>query len=187
MLPLLVEVRDKFVLVVGSGRVGQRKARRFSAAGAHVTLWDKEVAPPMDIEAAVVRQALAQFNLIVLATNDEGYNQWLEFHARQLGIWCNRADSTAFNDFHTMASVRRGLLSVSVGTEGALPGLSKQLTQALEALFPEELGEDLDALAKLRAAILSGPPEEKDESMAALQQKIDALVADVTDKWPKSK
>lgn len=187
MIPVLLDVNGKAVLVVGAGHVGQRKAEAFRAEGAEVTLWDLKTAPPQKTTRGEVLERLRPFDLLVLATDDSAYNEWLSACARELGIWCNRADAGSLGDFQTLSTVRRGPLSIAIGTEGEAPGLSKSLAKALDQGLPKDLGTAVSEIGDLRRAMLAAPEEDKDRLRAALKRDIEALVAKVTDRWPSKR
>lgn len=156
-LPLLVDMAQRRVVVVGAGRVAARKVGRLLAASAEVFLVAPEAAPELvaraeagELSWARRRARIADLHgaeLLVLATDDGEANAQLALAASQRGIWVNRADVAGGGDFHIPAEARRGDLSVFVSTGGRSPKLARRLRQWVEG----ELGGWAQALERLAA------------------------------------
>jgi precorrin-2 dehydrogenase/sirohydrochlorin ferrochelatase len=65
----------------------------------------------------------------------------------------NVEDVVPLCDFHTPAVVRRGKLTLAVGTGGASPAVARVARERLEAAFPPGWGEALDEIAEARARL----------------------------------
>jgi precorrin-2 dehydrogenase/sirohydrochlorin ferrochelatase len=86
--------------------------------------------------------------------------------ARSAHVLVNVEDVLPLCDFHTPAVVRRGKLTLSVGTGGSSPAVARAAREQLEEAFPEAWADALDEIA---------------ESRVRLRQQgatFDALVAD---------
>lgn len=186
MMPIMIDVKDKKVLIVGPGQVGLRKAQAFRAQGAHVTVWDQGESPEMTMPLGEVQGLLAPYDLMVLTTPDQAYNDWLTEIGRGIKLWINRADHATRGDFFTMATVERDFITLALGTGGQVPGLSKALAQAFDVRIPKNLSSQLAGLQQLRALYIKAPMGDRRKIKDELQMKIDALVAYVTDKWPEA-
>lgn len=179
MLPLLVNVSDKKVLVVGYGKVGRRKAQQFRDQGAKIWVYDYGLVVEASAEGLQIFQQnplevadLSAFSFVVVATNDPDYNEAVMAHCQGQGIWCNRADSPDDNDFHTMATVWRGDLGVSVTTQGAVPGFAKAIKSSIEAWLPDDTGLFLDSLKLERQQAIGLEEPQKSEQLARIEKRI---------------
>jgi precorrin-2 dehydrogenase/sirohydrochlorin ferrochelatase len=133
------------VLVVGGGRVGARKARRFareatvvvaSPAFADADFGDAErvrtAVTPDDAEAWLDRTDPA---LVVAATDDGPLNEALADAARDRGVLVNRADQRGPREIGSVvvpATVRDDPVVVALATGGRSPALSRYLRERIE-------------------------------------------------------
>lgn len=176
-LPLLVEMDGLSALVVGLGRVGRRRARALTEAGCAVTAVDPQT-PPADWDPGDIQvlgrdygmDLLDGRDLVVIATDDVFLNAWVMNDCRICGIPCNRADDPDGSAFIFPSVVRRGLLTLSVCTEGASPGLTRRIADELAGQYGPEYGERTRLLKALRRKILAAglAPEEKRRKLAEL-------------------
>ena len=183
MLPIMIDVKDRQVLIVGPGTVGSRKEKTFRQAGAIVTLWDQSNCLPIDSDIVAVDQSLAPFDLLIIATANKDYNTWLSAHAKRLKLLCNRADNGSDGDFLTMAQMQRGPLTIAVGTEGQLPGLSKALVNAIDRRVPKDVEDSLLILCNLRKEMVALSSDNRQPIQSRIQLEIDKFVTYVTDNW----
>ena len=121
--PLLLDLTDVPVLVVGGGTVASRRVPALLAAGAVVTV----VAPELtdSLRTAAIRHEarpyvdddLAGQQLVLACTDDPEINARVHESARSRGLWCVRADSAADSSAWVPASGRVDdvLISVSAG------------------------------------------------------------------------
>jgi siroheme synthase-like protein len=143
--PVMLELRDVPVLMVGGGNVATRKVEGLVAAGARVTVVAPMVLEEVAAMAAEVRERpycsddIAGHRLVMTATDRPEVNAAVAAHATAAGVWVNSADDPANCSFILPAVTRRGPVTVSVGTDGASPALARHLRDriAAEVLGPE--------------------------------------------------
>jgi precorrin-2 dehydrogenase/sirohydrochlorin ferrochelatase len=166
------------VLIVGGGRVAERKIKSLLWAGAKVRLIAPQVTPDLagfssngQIEWLArpwlpgdVRDFSAAL-LIFAATDNPTVNAQVQTEARQYGRLLNRADSPATCDFTVPGVVRSGeiTLAVSTGiytngnlseiTEGANPALSVYLRKKLKMAIGPEYSRLSGLLRELRPKV----------------------------------
>ncbi len=195
MLPLLVNVANKKVLVVGYGKVGQRKAQQFRDQGASIWVYDEVYWAGTSTEAGkgsaadanaeedtskvynfgfdpLSVESLRDFSFVLIATSDGNYNQKVKDHCQDQGIWCNRADAPEENDFHTMATLWRGELGVSVSTQGTVPGFTKNLKDYIDHLLPPDTQSFLESLKQARKMAIELEEPEKTAQLALITDRI---------------
>lgn len=107
--------------------------------------------------------------LVVSATNDPLLNTAIAGMARNIGIPVNAVDDTPRCDVYFAATFRRGPLTLALGTEGAFPGLSRSVREALDALVPEGDADLLQTLTDLRQDLLKRLPDPAARRQVLLQ------------------
>ncbi len=164
--PLFLDLAGRPCVVVGGGMVAERRVEALLMAGAGVTVISPDLSPALSalLEAGRIRHVprpyrsgdLAGAELAFTAVDDPAVSPVVALEARERAVWLNAADDPAHCDFILPGLVRRGVLTVAVGSSGASPALTRALREHLDsALGPEwvTLGE-LAATARreLRAA-----------------------------------
>ena len=173
--PVVLTGLESGVVVVGGGEVAARKVEGLLAAGARVTVVSPRLAPALEQLAAQDRVTVLQrayqpgdlegARLAIAATDDPVVNQAVWQEAQERGCLVNVVDDPAHCTFHTPAVVRRGPVTVAVGTGGASPALAKHLRREIEAVVGPEYGQLAALLAELRPRVQAHIPPEKRESL----------------------
>lgn len=161
--PVFVDLAGQPCLVVGGGSVAERKVAALLAVGARVTV----VAPV--VTAAIAAWAdegtiahvarvyrpgdLVGHRLAFVATDDRQVTDAVADEGREWNIWVNAADDAARSDFILPSIVRRGPLTVAVGTGGASPALARLVREDLETWFGEEYGALVEVAADVRGEL----------------------------------
>lgn len=161
--PVILDLHDVAVLVVGGGRIGARKAEGLVAAGALVTVVAIEASEHLcGIEIAELRERafetadLEGVRLVVTATGDAAVDAAVSATARGRGIWTNAADQPIDCEFILPAIARVGRVTVAVSTDGASPALARELRNVIAELLTDELGALAEELAAERLAVQQG-------------------------------
>jgi precorrin-2 dehydrogenase/sirohydrochlorin ferrochelatase len=160
--PMMLDVTDRLVVIIGGGRVAARKARGLIDAGARRV---RMVSPtfsedvPAGVEQVVGRydpKHLEGAGLVFAATDSAEVNDEVVGDARALGLLLNRADGDVKEpgDFATPAVLRKGPVTVAVSTAGS-PALAVMIRDELAARFEPRWREMAEAMLKIRPAILA--------------------------------
>jgi precorrin-2 dehydrogenase / sirohydrochlorin ferrochelatase len=145
--PIMLDIRNRPVIVVGGDRVAAEKAAALSASGAQVTVMNADFCVELQEMAARQEITLHQkayapgdlagaFVVVATATHDPQLAAAIWNETQQRGQLVNIVDVPARCSFIVPSILRRGQLTISVSTEGASPSLSKRIRQRLEGLFP---------------------------------------------------
>ena len=160
--PLMLDLRDRLVVIVGGGAVAARKARGLIEAGA---MRVRVVSPifggemPAQVERVTHEyspQWIEGATLVFAATDNAGVNDQVVRDARRLGILVNRADSDEENpgDFTTPAVHRDGELTITVSASS--PALSAAIRDRLAQRCEPKWTKMAAAMRELRPRILAG-------------------------------
>ena len=161
MYPLFLHMDNRLAVVIGGGTVGRRKASSLFQAGARVRLVCLEPRPVDETAAALdwltepyhVRHLVRADLVLAAATSEVNRTVVADAHAR--GLWVCSATEPDSGDFITASVIRRGDLTLALGTGGAAPALTRALRERLEKMLDDELSQWLALLAYLRPLILT--------------------------------
>jgi uroporphyrin-III C-methyltransferase / precorrin-2 dehydrogenase / sirohydrochlorin ferrochelatase len=144
-LPLFVNLRGRQVLLVGAGPVAAAKLAQLTSAEADVRIVAPDVHP--DIERSgvpVSRRAFAASDLdgvwLVVAAAPPAVNREVADAAEKRRIFVNAVDDPANATAFLSGVVRRDGVTLAISTEGAAPGLTALIREALDLLLPPDLG-----------------------------------------------
>jgi siroheme synthase-like protein len=104
---------------------------------------------------------LGDAELVFVCTDSAAINTLVAGDARQRGVWCNVADHAQVSDFLVPAVLRRGSLTVAVGTEGTSPYLAAHVRDKLAEVVGQEYADLLEELAEARRRVLGQVPDEE--------------------------
>jgi precorrin-2 dehydrogenase/sirohydrochlorin ferrochelatase len=163
--PILLELKGKRVLVVGGGRVAQRKIETLLEHGALVNVVAKELNSPIAslAEKGLIHYAGQDFSeshldkifLVIAATSDVSLNRHVSEKAQQKGLLVNAVDQPSECNFIVPSVLRRGDLVVAVSTCGKSPAFARKVREGLEEYFGDEYESFLTLMGNLRELVLS--------------------------------
>lgn len=168
-LPILIDVRNQDVLVVGEGHLAARKARSVLRAGAKVSFVGKTDAESISelledpqcrhLGDAFAAGQLRGMRLVFAATEDDRLARAVSRAAREAGIPVNAADRTALCTFIMPATVNRGPIVVAVSSGADAPILTRTLRARIETMLPASLGVLAEFVSGRRGQVMSLLPD----------------------------
>jgi precorrin-2 dehydrogenase/sirohydrochlorin ferrochelatase len=166
--PVFLEVRGRRCLVVGGGREAHAKATALAELGAHVVVSDDrhEATAALSDHAGVELRTgafdptlLEGVFLVVAASDDRVERRRIGVLAREAGALVSAVDENDLCDWAAPAILRRGGLTVALGTGGIAPSLAVRLRDRLAETLGPELGVLLELFGEVRPRIMaSGRP-----------------------------
>lgn len=156
LYPIFLDLRGRRCVVVGGGKVANRKARKLLQAQALVKVVSPEIEPRLESIAVEAERRpyesgdLAGATLAFAATDSREANAAVTREAKERGIPVNVADKPSEGDFALPSTLRRGGLQVAVSTGGASPTLAREIRQELEEMFGPEWAGVVEELEKAR-------------------------------------
>jgi uroporphyrin-III C-methyltransferase / precorrin-2 dehydrogenase / sirohydrochlorin ferrochelatase len=169
LYPLAVDLRGKPVLVAGGGKVAARKLTELLRCGAEITLIAPSSVPAVERLASALHLVKRPFRagdelgryLVFACTDDGAVNREIADLCRRANILCNVADAASEGSFHVPGVLRKGEVTVTVSTGGAVPGLTRYLKRLLSETLGEETAELAGLLGRFRAELRAGPDAER--------------------------
>lgn len=142
MYPVMINIREKKVVVVGGGKVAARKIKTLLAEQAAVTV----VSPTLhaDIPQAEIQWLARPYQIgdlegakLVFACTDQAeVNRQIMEDVAPSQLVNNTGDKT-FSDFYNVAIARKKDVSVMISTNGLSPSRSKEIRKKIEAILDQ--------------------------------------------------
>ncbi len=179
MYPISVDINDRLCVVVGGGKVAERKVQGILAQGGRVRLISPQLTPLLRTFAEQQRlewrtrcyeQAdLEGAFLVFAATSSPETQEQVLGRARELGLLINLADNPEQSVFHVPASFTRKDLCVTVSTHGKSPATAAMVKKRLEKEVGPEYGTLLQLMTQLRIQVLAAEFPGKQEPRELFQ------------------
>lgn len=188
--PIFLDLKSKSSVIIGGGKVAERKALGLLSAGAKVTVISPEVTSIINglskkgsltiIKRSYSKGDLKGAFLAVLASNKKAINIKAHEEAKSSGVLVNAVDDPEHCDFIVPSIVDRGSLLIAISTSGKIPALSRKLREDLEKEYGEEYSAFVEILGQARSILLKkGVKNDKKEKI------IKALVTSPLPVWIK--
>lgn len=166
--PIFVEVRGRRAFVAGGDREAAAKAEALAELGAQVRLWapahraTRRLAGTASVEFVggdFSPDLLDDVLLAIVATGERSLDRQIATEARRRCVLVNTHDDPSFSDWSAPAVLRRGGLTVAIGTGGVAPALAVRVRDRLAEELGPEHGELLALFTHVRSSIVaSGRP-----------------------------
>jgi len=188
--PIHIDIKNKPCLVVGGGRVAERKVMKLSKAGAAITVISKELTPVLTklmqesnvifLQRHYQHDDVKGFFLVFATTNNPEVNRKVCDEAQQANILVNSLNGVDEGDFILPASCSVGDLHVGVTTQGQSPVLSTKLRRYFQHKLSALITEDIEKVALLRNEMLSvDDAVQKDIKRFEMNALVDSLIVSI--------
>lgn len=173
--PLMIDLDNKKIVLIGGGQVSIRKSKKFLEYGAEVYV----VAPSFQEDFFVLKEAYAEklclvkdnykseyvidAFLVVASTNSKEVNSKIASFCVEKNILCNVVDDIEESNFIVPSTVKRGDLLISVSTLGNSPSLCGKIRRELEETYGDEYEEYVKLLGEVRKHILETCKDNKEK------------------------
>jgi len=140
--PIAIKLENRLALVIGGGKVAQRKILALCETGARIKVVSPKLTPLLKrlakkkyitwIQRNVHNSDLPGAAIIIAATDNSGVNRAVSRWAERARILVNVVDKTSLSDFIAPAvfRIKRGI--VTVYTDGRDPKLSRDIKNFLK-------------------------------------------------------
>lgn len=154
-LPIFADVADRACLIVGGGRVAERRVRQLVGARARVTVIAPEITRELAAfarEGRIVHrpdafgdQPLTDYWLVVAATDDIEVNRRVAAAAAAAKRLCNVVDERELSSFIMPTIIDHDPVTIAVSSGGTSPVVARWIKRVIETSIPSRVG----ALARL--------------------------------------
>ena len=140
--PIAVNLSEKPVLVIGGGRVAERKVRTLLGTGSFIRVVSPSATPGLRrlagqnaikwIPRALCKKDISGREIIIAATDNKSINRKASRWAGEHRTWINVVDEKALSSFISPAVFRAKKGIITVYTGGRDPELSRDLKNFLK-------------------------------------------------------
>ncbi|MEJ8555287.1 precorrin-2 dehydrogenase/sirohydrochlorin ferrochelatase family protein [Tepidibacter sp. Z1-5] len=176
--PMMINLNNKKVTIVGGGKVAFRKAKKFLEFNCDVKVVSPSFIENFDsIDVKLIydeykNDYLKKSFLVIAATSSKKVNEDIASYCKKNNIMCNIADDINLSDFIVPSSIKRGDLIISVSTMGNSPSLASKIRKELEINYGVEYEEYVSILGDIRNLILEKCTD-KDKKKRILNELVD--------------
>lgn len=188
-LSLNVQVAGKAIVIIGGGRVAERKVSNILPAGALL----KIISPALTFELQKLRDKgmithlpreyqrgdLRAAFMAIAATNDRATNRVVAAEASELGILAEITDNPSSGSVTSPAVIRQGDLSIAVSTNNLAPALAAAIKRELAPLFGAHYARSLRLMGLVREKLLTegGSSTYNRQVLSEMAARLPALFA----------
>ena len=137
MYPVMMNIQNKPVVIIGGGKVAARKIKTLLSEGAKVTVISPEIneaIPKSQVEW--IQRSYQTGELVFACTDNQEVNEKVmeEAHPSQ---FVNNTGDKKNSDFYNVAIASNKELSVMISTNGLSPSRSKEVRKKIEQLLDQ--------------------------------------------------
>lgn len=158
--PVFLDLRGKKALIIGGGKVAERKIRTLIRVGASLTVISPRITKLLSrlkrkglithIPRHYRKGDLKDAFVVITATSSLQTNSKVARDAGELPRLINVIDSPFNGNFIVPSTMRSGHLTIAISTEGYSPAVAKNIRKELERLYDREFGRYLKFLGAIR-------------------------------------
>lgn len=181
--PIFLDISRKPCLIVGGGKVAERKVRSLLKFGAAVHVVSPRLARALSelVKKGKISVTARQYEtqdlqgvgLVFAATNSENINKKVYEDARALNIPVNVVDNPSLCDFIVPSIVKKGPIVIAISTSGTLPFLSKRLRKDISQEISPDYVRYARVMGRLRKLIITTIRDKK--ARTRIMQKMAAI------------
>ena len=158
--PMMIELQDRPVLVIGAGEEGTKKVEVLSKFGCKITLVAKEAnADAIKLSYEFINREFRDsdindsYAMVVAATENEGLNRRISEIAKSNKIPVNIVDNVELCTFIFPAIIKENDVVISVSSGGKSPYVAQHIKAIIREHLPNGIGVVNDKMGELREGL----------------------------------
>lgn len=163
--PIQIDTKNKKLLVIGGGKIAERKLRSFLRSEVDITVMsegltlgiielEKEGRIKVIREKAQETLQLDDVDFLIIATDDKELNTKLCTKAKSANILVLDASHGDDSSFHMSRIIHKNKAVVTVATEGDVPALSEILAENIASVVEQMDAEKIELISKIRKKLV---------------------------------
>jgi precorrin-2 dehydrogenase / sirohydrochlorin ferrochelatase len=165
MYPVHLIVTGRKCVVIGGGKVAERKVKMLLECGADILVISPNLCPELQLlkNKGLIKVIDRQYRngdlkkayIAIAATGSTDINHLVATAARANHVLVNTVDDPLNSDFYVPSFLRRGNITISISTSGMSPALARKIKTKLEKELGEEYGTLLNIICEIRGDLKS--------------------------------
>jgi precorrin-2 dehydrogenase/sirohydrochlorin ferrochelatase len=193
--PIFLNLKNKVVVIIGGGKVAERKALTLLKTGADLTVISPVLTKKLEREKVKgrIKHIRRQYRkgdlksafLVIAATDFPVTNEQVSKDAPCL---VNVVDTPHLCNFIVPSVIKRNPLTIAVSTSSISPALSRSIRKELEKMYGSEFSHYLKLLRRIRteAMIVIKDKRKRGEFLKAIaSEKISKMLREKGYRWTK--
>ena len=179
LYPIFARLEGLKIVVVGGGRVAQRKVESLLESGAEILVISPELTADLTkrFEQGEIKVLQRPYNkgdladawLVIAATGNKTIDEAISTEAKDNRILCNVVDDTQLCSFQVPSLLSQGNLQIAVSTGGASPALAKRIREKLEEEFGVYYEDFLTGISELRSHVKAKYSQDQEKRRSILE------------------
>jgi precorrin-2 dehydrogenase/sirohydrochlorin ferrochelatase len=167
--PAFLDLKGKKAIVIGGGKVAERKVLTLLKSGADITVISPKITKKIDSEKTKgrIKHISRQYRkgdlknafLVIAATDSPIINEQI---SKDSPCLVNVVDTPSLCNFIVPSIVNRGYLTIAISTSGISPALSRSIRKELEKLYGPEFNNYLKLLKRIRSKAIEVIDDKKE-------------------------
>lgn len=169
--PVFLDLSGKRCVIIGGGRVAERKCSTLIKTGAKVVVISPEITRRLTKykEKGLIRHIQRGYRsgdirsafMVIAATDSAGMNKTIAKDAVDGHKLLNVVDTPFLCNFITPSFFKRGLLTIAISTGGASPAIAKEIRKDIERIYGPEYSRYLKDMRDARSKAMKEIPNKK--------------------------
>jgi precorrin-2 dehydrogenase/sirohydrochlorin ferrochelatase len=162
--PVFLDIAGKRCVVIGGGKVAERKCAPLISAGAEVSVISPRISRELGAykEKGLIRHIRRSYRkgdidsafVVIIATDSEKTNRKVAADAASSRVLLNVVDNPSLCNFIVPSVLRRGPLTIAVSTGGVSPAMARAIRHELERRYGPHFSRYLRFLKEIRGRVL---------------------------------
>lgn len=172
--PASLDIDGKKCVVIGGGRIAERKCSPLIRAGARVVVISPQLTRGLEVlkKKGLIRHTGRQYRrgdmkaafMAIAATDSREINLKVFADAAAHKTLLNVVDNPPLCNFIVPSVLRRGPLTIAISTAGVSPAMARTIRESLEGLYSTEVSKYLRFLNTIRAKAMQDIPDKRKRS-----------------------
>lgn len=159
--PVMLNIKNKKIAIIGGGKVAFRKAKNIIKAGGKLTVISPVICDEFErlenvtfLKEYYKKDYIEGFFIVIAATDNSLVNEQIYKDCDSLNILCNIVDNKDISSFITPAVVDNDSINIAITTNGSFPSLSKYIKDDLKDRYDRFDEEYIAILEEIRKIMI---------------------------------
>lgn len=173
--PVFLDLTGRKCLIIGGGRVAERKSAPLLRAGAKVTIISPEITPVLEKrkEKGLLKHIARRYRtadlrsafVVVVATDSQKINNKVVSDAREHPVLLNVVDNPSLCNFIVPSVLSQGALTIAVSTGGVSPAMARTVRKRLGVLYGTDFSKYLKFLKSIRFKVMKKMRDKRERGL----------------------